>query len=203
LTAVLDALAALPAPAVVGVVALILVFESGSLLGMALPGTTLLVALGIWTHAAPGTLVPAAAAAACGTIAGAHLAWWRGRVAGPAGSAAAGSGRRAAALAQVALLGARMVARGPASVVALLAVGHWAAAARPVLPRVLGGAGVPYRVAGPVLLVSGAAWATTLVLVGERLGAQLLTTLSWVPIAVVVALGLLLTRLSAPRPTTT
>jgi membrane-associated protein len=79
-------------------------------------------------------------------------------------------------------------ARGPVATAALLACGHWAAAARAIMPRVAGGAGVPYRIAGPALAVSGSAWAMTLVLLGNRVGPHVLTHAAWVPVVVVVLL---------------
>lgn len=184
LTAVLDLLSTLPATSVIGVVALLLVVESGTLVGVALPGTTLLVGLGLWSYTAPGTLLPAIAAAAAGTVLGAHLAWYRGRSMLPVGSA---SGRSAVRL-RVARLVGWMAGRGPATVGLLLAVGHWAAAARSVMPRVAAAGGTPYRMAGPVLAVTGTAWAATLVVAGNRLGGQLLAQLSWLPVAAVAAL---------------
>ena len=63
---------------------------------------------------------------------------------------------------------------------------HWAAVARPVVPRVAGGAGVRYRIAGPALAVSGCAWAATLVLLGNQVGPQVLTHAGWAPVVVVV-----------------
>ena len=83
--------------------------------------------------------------------------------------------------------------RGPAARAALLACGHWAAAARPIVPRVAGRAGIPYSVAGPVLAVSGAAWATTLVLLGDQLGAHVLDVAGVAPL---VALALLVAGLA-------
>jgi hypothetical protein len=59
-----------PEPLVLVAAAALLVAESGTLVGMALPGTTLLVALGLWSHLAPGVLVPSIVAAAAGTVAG-------------------------------------------------------------------------------------------------------------------------------------
>jgi membrane-associated protein len=76
----------------------------------------------------------------------------------------------------------------------LLACGHWAAAARPVLPRVAGAAGVPYRTVGPALVVSGSGWATTLVLLGNRVGAFVVTTAAWVPVVLVITALVLRSR---------
>jgi membrane-associated protein len=190
LTALLHAAASWPVPVVLVVACALLVVESGTLVGMALPGSTLLVALGLWSLTAPHVLVPAIAASALGTVAGAHLGWWRGR-AGPPVAGVPGPVRRLAeprAAQASAWLAQR---RGPATAL-LLACGHWAAAARPVMPRVAGAAHVPYRLAGPALIVSGSAWAATIVLLGNRVGALVLTSAAWVPLVLVVLLVVVL-----------
>ena len=181
LTTLLDAAAELPALAVFAVAAVLLVIESGTLAGMALPGTTLLVALGLWAHLVPDALPAALTVAAAATVTGAHLAWWRGRT---------GSSRVPCAVVRAHAEQARrwLSGRGPVATAALLACGHWAAAARVIMPRVAGGAGVPYRIAGPALAVSGSAWAMTLVLLGNRVGPHVLTHAAWVPVVVVVLL---------------
>jgi membrane-associated protein len=179
LTAVLDAVSAWPVPVVLAVASALLIVESGSLVGILLPGTTLLVALGLWTLTAPAALPPAVAVAAAATVTGAHLGWLRGR-------SGAVSGRRAQARIQQA--STWLAERGRPATAMLLACGHWAAAARPVLPRVAGAAGVPYRIVGPVLIVSGSGWAAALVLLGNRVGAFVVTTAAWVPILLLAVL---------------
>lgn len=196
LTTLLETAAAWPAPVVLVAACAILVAESGTLVGMALPGSTLLVALGLWSLGTPQALVPAVAASALGTVAGTHLGWWRGRtrphvtrLPGPLSRMAERRVAQASAwLAQ---------RRGPAAAL-LLACGHWAAAARPVVPRVAGAAGVPYRIAGPALVGSGTAWAATIVLLGNRVGALVLSSAAWVP-AVLVALLVLVLVLHSRR----
>jgi membrane-associated protein len=59
LNALLDAAATWPVPAVLAAAGALLVAESGTLVGLALPGATLLVALGVWSLTAPHALVPA------------------------------------------------------------------------------------------------------------------------------------------------
>jgi membrane-associated protein len=181
LTALLDAAAALPVAAVLAVAAVLLVVESGMLVGMVLPGTTLLVALGLWSHAVPEALPATVVTAAAATVVGAHIGWWRGRT--------RPQGRRWRALHTRAEQAGRWLAgRGPLATAGLLVCGHWAAAARMIMPRVAGAAGVPYRIVGPAVTVSGAAWATTIVLLGNRVGPHVLTHAGWVPIVVVVLL---------------
>jgi membrane-associated protein len=186
LTALLDTAADWPVAVVLAVAGALLVVESGTLIGIALPGTTLLVGLGMWSLTAPHALVPAVVVSAVATVTGAHVGWWRGRRGSAIGRAPRWLRRSADAHAARA---SRWLAerRWPATVL-LLGCGHWAAAARPVLPRTAGAAGVPYRVAGPALIVSGSAWAATLVLLGNRVGALVLTSAVWVPIVLVALL---------------
>lgn len=186
LTALLHTTAAWPVALVLAVAGTLLVAESGTLVGLALPGATLLVALGMWSLTAPHALVPAVVVSAVATVTGAHIGWWRGRR-GPAIGRAPRRLRRSAEA--HAARANRWLAdqRWPATVL-LLGCGHWAAAARPVLPRTAGAAGVPYRIAGPALIVSGSAWAATLVLLGNRVGALVLTSAVWAPIVLVAVL---------------
>lgn len=185
LNALLETAGGWPVPLVVGIAAVLLVVESGTLVGMVLPGTTLLVALGLWSHAAPGALVPATAAAATATVAGAHLGWWRG----------CPSRMPAAVVTRAERAGRWLAGRGPLATAGLLMAGHWAAAARPIGPRVAGTAGTPYRIIGPAVTISGAAWATTLVLLGHHVGPQVLDHAGWAPVVLAAALlGVLLVR---------
>jgi membrane protein DedA with SNARE-associated domain len=186
LTALLDAAATWPVPVVLAVAGALLVVESGALVGIVLPGSTLLVGLGLWSLTAPDALIPAVVAAAAATVTGSHLGWLRGRSGAPAGRADGRIGRLAAPRVQRA--SAWLAERGQPATGLLLACGHWAAAARPVLPRVAGAAGVPYRTAGPALVLSGTAWATTLVLLANRFGAFAVTTAAWVPVVLVALL---------------
>jgi membrane-associated protein len=198
LTTLLDIAAGWPAPVVLAVVAALLVVESGMLVGIAVPGTTLLVALGLWSHTAPAALLPAAIATAVATVAGAHLSWWRGRT-GAALPALRGRHLRTIRV-RARQAAAWLAGRGPVATAALLVCGHWASAARLLMPRVAGSAGVPYRIAGPALVISGSAWAGTLVLLGNRVGPLVLTHAGWTPVVIVVLLiGALVLRGRHPR----
>jgi membrane-associated protein len=188
LTALLDTVANWPAAVVLVVATMVLVVESGTLAGLALPGTTLLVALGLWSHIRPDALLPAIATSAAATVTGAHIGWWRGRV-GRGVPAPGWDGRhRRVIRAGTARAHRWLAGRGPVATAALLACGHWAAAARPLIPRVAGGAGVPYRIAGPPLMLSGTAWAATLVLLGNQVGPHVLTQVGAGPLVVVALL---------------
>ncbi|GGO24522.1 DedA family protein [Microbispora bryophytorum] len=152
-----ELLGRLPAPLVLAVAAMLIVAEAGTLAGVALPGTSVLVALGCLTRlgALPfaGTLAVAVAAA----VAGAQLSYVQGR-------------RREGATAIHPLVGrfapaawaraGRMVARRGAWAVA---GGQWLGAARTLVPRLTGWTGVPYAAFARVSVPTAAAWATTLV----------------------------------------
>ncbi len=190
LTALLDTAAGWPAHMVLAIAGGLLAIESGTVFGLALPGTTLLVGLGIWVHVAGTAVVPAIVVAAAATVAGAHFGWWRGRTGvGPLRSGPAGARNW-------------LAGRGAAGTAGLVAIGHWAAAARPIMPRVAGGAGVPYRVVGPILVLSGTAWAAVIVLLGNQLGPVVVTHAAWVPIVLVVlVIGALVLRQHRKFPT--
>jgi membrane-associated protein len=186
LTALLGLAAGWPAPVVLGLVAALLLAESGTVAGVFLPGTTLLLGLGLWSDAAGVPSVPVIAVSATATVAGAHIGWWQGRRRRGTttdGSAAPTSRRRRL----VDAAGHLLEDRGSAARTAVLAMGHWASAARSVLPWIAGRSGVPYRVAGPALAVSGTAWATTLVIVGDRLRSQVLSPAGVAPVLVLLA----------------
>jgi membrane-associated protein len=197
LTTVLDRTAGWPTPLVLAVAAVLLLAESGTLVGLLLPGTTLLVALGLWSAA---TGVPAAAplaVAAAATVGGALRGWERGRRPGPVPPGRAWT----RAEPWIRRLPPWPAASGTAGTSALLAAGHWASAARTLTPRAAGAAGVPLRVAGPTLAVSGTAWATTVVVLGRELGPRVVASAQWAPVAVlaVVAGAVLIKALLARR----
>jgi membrane-associated protein len=190
LTTLLDRTADWPAPVVLAAVGLLLLAESGTLAGLLLPGTTLLVTLGWWSAAAGLPLGAPLGVAAVATVGGALRGWrcgQRARTVLPAGP------WRERSEPIVRRLESWLAAPGGA--VALLAAGHWASAARSLAPRVAGAAGVPLRSAGPALAASGTAWAGTLVLLGREVGPQVASTAQWAPLAVLpVVVGVLLLR---------
>jgi membrane-associated protein len=53
---------------------------------------------------------------------------------------------------------------------------------------VAGGAEVPFRLAAPVVAVSGTAWATTVVLLARALGQQVAEDAGWAPVVVLTLL---------------
>ena len=188
LTTLLDTAAGWPLPAVLIVGALLLVVESGTLVGVLLPGTSVVVALGLWSEAVGMPLAVVSAVAATATVAGAHLSWWQGRLRATRASLSAppaASGRHL----RIAAAMRRFGHQGPAATTAVLAAGHWASAARAILPRIAGQSGVPYRLAVPALTLSGTAWATTLLLVGREAGPYVVTRAGWVLLVLVLVLA--------------
>ncbi|MEU7880754.1 DedA family protein [Microbispora bryophytorum] len=152
-----ELLGRLPTPLVLAVAAMLIVAEAGTLAGVVLPGTSVLVALGCLTRlgALPfaGTLAVAVAAA----VAGAQLSYVQGRRREGAAAIHPLVGRFApAAWARA----GRMVARRGAWAVA---GGQWLGAARTLVPRLTGWTGVPYGAFARVSVPTAAAWATTLV----------------------------------------
>ena len=188
LRAILDQVGDWPAVLVLGAAALVLALESGVLAGVVLPGSTTLVALGLWSSASETHPAWPIAVAALASVGGALRSWHRGhgrRALDP------GSHRRLRARVDPVVRTARswLGRQGRLGTVAVLAGAHWVAVTRTLVPRVAGGAHVPLRVAGPVIAVSGAAWATTVVLLSRALGERVATDAGWVP---AVVLGVLL-----------
>ena len=184
LTALLDAVGDWPAALVLAVAAVVLALESGVVVGVLLPGSTMLVALGLWSAASDAPAVLPIAVAAPASVLGALAGWRRGH----GRRALAGGHGRLRARVDPALRRARswLAGQGPAGTAALLAVAHWSAVTRTLTPRVAGGAGVPLRLVAPVLALSGTAWVSTVVLLSRALGERVATDAGWVPVAVLV-----------------
>ncbi|MCZ2818513.1 DedA family protein [Modestobacter sp. VKM Ac-2984] len=193
MTAALDQVGGWPAALVLGVAALVLALESGVVAGVLLPGSTTLVVLGLWsatTGTHPALPIAVAAAASGG---GAVHGWLRGhhrRQTGPPQGRLRTRVEPAVRQAQLWL-----TTRSPRHTALVLAAAHWAAVTRTLTPRVAGGAGVPLRLLGPVVVASSTAWATTVVLLSRELGQQVADEAGWVPVAAVAVLaGALLAR---------
>ena len=190
----LDRIGSWPTVLVLAVAAVVLTLESGVLLGLALPGSTTLVALGLWSSASGTDPVLPAGVAAVASVSGALLGWRHGyrRRAHPT--------RRLPARVDsvVQRVNGWLARQGPLGSSALLAGAHWVATARTLTPRVAGGAGVPLRLAGPVIAVSGTLWAGTVVLLTQAVGERVIDDASWAP-AVVLAVLLVLLVVRAER----
>ncbi|WP_183513703.1 DedA family protein [Modestobacter versicolor] len=190
MSSVLDAVGSWPAGLVLAVAAVVLALESGVVFGVLLPGSTLLVALGVWSAASETPAVLPIAVAATASVLGALAGWARGH----GRRAATGSHGRLRARVDPAVRRARswLATQGPVGSAAVLAVAHWAAVTRTLVPRVAGGAGVPFALAAPVIAVSGTAWATTVVLLARALGEQVADDASWAPAVVLGVVGVAL-----------
>ena len=190
LNTLLDQVGSWPAGLVLAVAALVLAVESGFVVGVLLPGSTTLVVLGLWSAAAGSPPVLPILVGAAASTAGALLGWYRGSR--RRGQTAGHGWLRARIDPAVRIARAWLASQRPGSTVALLAVGHWAAVTRTLTPRVAGGAGVPLRLAGPVIAVSAAAWSSTVVLLARALGERVATDAGWAPAVVVVVLAVVL-----------
>ncbi|WP_138758362.1 DedA family protein [Modestobacter altitudinis] len=192
LTTLLDTLGSWPAAVVLGIGAAVLFLETGVVLGVLLPGTTTVVLLGLWSSAAGTGAAPPIAVAATASASGALLGWTRGHRRRDV--APTTHGRLRARVDPVVRLARRwLAAQGPLGAGLLVVAAHWVAGTRTLTPRVAGGAGVPLRLAGPAIVVSATAWATTIVLLARALGAQVVGGVGWATAVVlavlVVALG--------------
>ena len=197
LRTLLDAVAGWPAPLVlVGAAALLLV-ESGTLVGLFLPGASTLVALGLWSSASGTPLALVCAVAAAATVTGALHGFARGRR--PA-SPRRLPGRLGPGIELRTERARSWLAEhnGPGAWL-LLPAGHWIAELRTLLPRLAGAAGVPVRIAVPALVVSGSGWAGTVVTLGRTLGPQVVDHAQWAAAAVVAAVLLVLVARRLPH----
>jgi len=194
LTALLDAVGDWPAALVLTVAAVVLAVESGVVFGVVLPGSTTLVVLGLWSSAADTDPVLPIAVAATASVGGALTGWRRGH--GRRGSV--GHGRLRARV-DPAVRRARtwLAGQGTGGTALLVAGAHWVAVTRTLVPRVAGGAGVPLTLVAPVLVLSGTAWATTVVLLSRALGQRVATDAGWVPAVVLAVLLAVLVARSA------
>jgi membrane-associated protein len=169
LTTLLDTVGSWPAAAVLTVGAVVLFLETAVVLGVLLPGTTTVVVLGLWSGAADTAALLPIAVAAPASAAGALLGWSRGHR--RKGVTPAGHGRLRTRVDPVVRQARRWLgAQGPLGAGLLVAGSHWVAGTRTLTPRVAGGAGVPLRLAGPVIVVSATAWASTVVLLARAVG---------------------------------
>ena len=195
LSDLLDRTAGWPAPLVLVAAALLLAAESGTLVGLFLPGVSTLVALGLWSSTSGTPVLLCAAVAAAGTVTGAFTGYQRGR----RPTAARRLRGRAAQTVQDAQHW--LAEHGRPGAWLLLPAGHWVSGVRTVLPRLAAASGVPARVAVPALALSGTAWASTVVVLSRELGVRVATHAQWVAAAVLLlaVVGLVVRRF-LPRP---
>ncbi|MEW9527127.1 DedA family protein [Microbispora sp. NPDC049125] len=163
-----ELLGQLPPPLLLAVAWLLIVAEAGTMIGVVLPGTSALVALGYFTHLGVLPLGGTAAVAASAAVAGTHLSYlWGRRRRGAAsihrlaGRIGPGAWRR----------GRRMVARRG---VWAVAAGQWIGSARTLVPRLSGWSGMPYRRFAIASVPTAAAWAVTLVTLSHHLAPEVI-----------------------------
>lgn len=160
MTAVVEWLVALPAPLFLSMVTLALIAEAGLLVGLVIPGTTVVLTAGAVAQLTAVPLPAAVAAAAAGAVAGGQLGYRRGH-------------RRRSEPAPIEG-GARIVpAVWPAihrnmhrRTVQTVLIGQWVPYGRALVPRAAGWAGTPRRTFTVVQTTSAVAWAGVLTTVG-------------------------------------
>lgn len=157
-----DMMTVMPAPLVLALVGLAVVTESALLLGLLLPGSTLLLTLGLTTKLGEVSLSAAIPVAVTAAVVGGQLAYLRGRR--PVRRGPPGRLNRSVARAEA------MVARhGVWSIV----IAQWVAGLRTFAPRLAGRARVPYRVFALAQVAVSAVWAVAFVSLGHFTGLAL------------------------------
>ncbi|NUU21071.1 MAG: DedA family protein [Streptomycetaceae bacterium] len=158
-----DVMSVMPAPLVLIVVGLAVVTESALLFGLVLPGSTLLVTLGLATRLGEVPLAAAVPVAVAAAVLGGQLAYLRGR-------RNSGRTRISGRLHQTIERAEAMIARHGAW---SIAIAQWIAGLRTFAPRLAGRAKVPYRVFGVTQIPIAAVWAAAFVSLGHFAGIAL------------------------------
>jgi membrane-associated protein len=148
---------------------LLIVAEAGLLIGVFLPGTSVLVALGYLSHLGVVPLGATIAVAAFAAITGTQLSFLMGRRRTLEERPALG--KRRDALAGFWEHGRRLLVRR--GVWAVLA-GQWLGSARTLVPRLAGWSGMSYRAFACASLPTAAAWAATLVSLSRFLAPEVI-----------------------------
>ena len=190
LSEVLETVGRWPGGVVLAVTAIVLGLESGVVLGVLLPGSTTLVVLGVWSAAAGTPAVLPIAVATVASAGGALAGWRRGHR--RRGLTEGHGPLRARIDPVVRQARAWLAAQGAGGTAVVLAGAHWVAVTRTLVPRVAGGAGVPLALVAPVLLLSGAGWVTTVVLLARAFGQRVADDASWAPAVALAALVVVL-----------
>lgn len=159
-----DIIGALPTPVMLVLVGLAVVTESALLIGLVLPGSTMLLALGLATRLGDVPLSAAIPVAVGAAILGGQLAYLRGRrpsarrvVAGK------GIGKLRTTLERA----ENLVSRHG---VWAIATSQWISGLRTFAPRLAGRARLPYRVFGATQIPIAAVWAAAFVSLGHFAG---------------------------------
>ncbi|GAA3438802.1 DedA family protein [Kutzneria kofuensis] len=189
---VLTWLRGLPQPLVLLAGGMLVMADSGLLIGLLLPGTSAVLALGVLARL--GVVHPALAGvtAALAAVAGTQLAYVRSLGSEfPVPHRFQGARERAAAL--VGRLGLPAVC-----------LGQWLGPIRTLTPRLAARAGIPYRRFASVSVPTSAAWATALLAVGYLCATAYEALSRWlgfgaIGVAVAVA-GVVVQRAGRTRP---
>lgn len=148
-----DLLGQLSPPLLLAVAWLLLVAEAGLLVGVVLPGTSVLVALGYFAHLGVVPLGGAVAVAASAAMTGTQISYlWGRRREGAASFHRLAPGRWDRPRELLDRYGRWAVVGG-----------QWFGSARTLTPRLAGWAGMPYRTFATASLPAACAWATALV----------------------------------------
>ena len=195
-----DFLADVPTSWVLVVAGALIVAEVGTLVGVVLPGVTAVLALGYLGRSGAVDPIAAVVVAISCEILGGHLAYAQGRRTRSARSV--GSFRRRVAPLADRFGRTRSWARalevralgvlGRRGVAAILLC-QWVAGVRTVMPRLVGSAGMSYRMFAAAQVPSAVVWVCTWMLVGSVVGAAYERTAARVGVVgfVVLAAGLL------------
>lgn len=178
-----DVMSVMPAPLVLVLIGLAVTAESALLFGLVLPGSTLLLTLGLVTRLGEVLLSAAIAVAIAAAVLGGQLAYLRGRH-------HTGKTRPAGRLHATIERAESMVARHG---VWSIAIAQWIAGLRTFTPRLAGRARVPYRVFGLTQVTVATVWAASFVSLGHFAGLamqQRIGTAATVAGVVVVVAGL-------------
>ncbi|WTW96313.1 VTT domain-containing protein [Streptomycetaceae bacterium NBC_01309] len=196
-----DVMSVMPAPLVLVLIGLAVTAESALLFGLVLPGSTLLLTLGLVTRLGEVPLSAAIPVAIAAAVLGGQIAYLRGRH--HTGKTRPG-GRLHATIERA----ESMVARHG---VWSIAIAQWIAGLRTFTPRLAGRARVPYRVFGLTQVTVATVWAASFVSLGHFAGLamqQRIGTAATVAGVVVVVAGLVVyavrrrTVRAAPAPAT-
>ncbi|WP_424529281.1 DedA family protein [Sphaerisporangium viridialbum] len=163
-----ELLGQLSPPLLLAVGWLLIVAEAGLLIGVVLPGTSVLVALGYFSHLGVLPLGVTIAVAASAAVTGTQLSYLWGRRRRGSPSAHVLADRLAPGLWE---RGRRLVVRrGVWAVVGA----QWLGSARTLVPRLAGWAGLPYRSFASASVPVACAWAATLVTLSRYLAPEVI-----------------------------
>lgn len=166
----------LPEPLLLLAVAVTVVVESGTLVGVLTPGASAALAMGALARAGAVHPATACAAVAVSAVVGAQLAYARGRLPAP--------GRLRQPVSRATELLRR---RG----VLAVGVAQWVVGARTLTPRLARRAGIGYRRFAAASVPSACAWGATLTTLGYAVAAAYETLSSWFGVgAAALAVGL-------------